>query len=62
MALVSGPGVCSVVVAEMFNKADSRLRKVMIAGVVKEFEDASRNNVKLEITGVNKVLLGGLLG
>ncbi|OJD16444.1 hypothetical protein AJ78_03385 [Emergomyces pasteurianus Ep9510] len=62
MALVSGPAVCSAVVAEMFNKADSRLRKVMIGGVVKEFEDASRSNVKLEIAGVNKVLLGGLLG
>ncbi|OAX77757.1 hypothetical protein ACJ72_07940 [Emergomyces africanus] len=62
MALVSGPAVCSAVVAEMFNKADSRLRKVMIAGVVKEFEDSSRSNVKLEIAGVNKVLLGGLLG
>ncbi|KKZ60392.1 hypothetical protein EMCG_04875 [[Emmonsia] crescens] len=62
IALVSEPSVCSVVVAEMFNKADSRLRKVMIAGVVKGFEDASRNDVKLELMGVNKVLLGGLLG
>ncbi|EQL31925.1 hypothetical protein, variant 2 [Blastomyces dermatitidis ATCC 26199] len=62
MALVSGPAVCSAVIAEMFTKADSRLRKVMIAGVVKEFEDASRSNVKSEIAGVNKVLLGGLLG
>ncbi|KLJ12654.1 hypothetical protein EMPG_12327 [Blastomyces silverae] len=62
MALVSGPAVCSAVIAEMFTKADSRLRKVMIAGVVKEFEDATRSNVKSEIAGVNKVLLGGLLG
>lgn len=61
MALVSGPAVCSAVIAEMFNKTDSRLRKVIFAGVVKEFEDASRSNVKSEIAGVNKVLLGGLL-
>ncbi|EEH17136.2 hypothetical protein PABG_07223 [Paracoccidioides brasiliensis Pb03] len=62
MALVSGPSVCTAVVGEMFNKADARLRKVMIAGVVREFEDASRSKVKSEAAGVSKVVLGGLLG
>ncbi|EEH37075.2 hypothetical protein PAAG_07493 [Paracoccidioides lutzii Pb01] len=62
MALVSGPSVCTAVVGEMFNKADSRLRKIMIAGVVREFEDASRSKVKSEAAGVSKVVLGGLLG
>ncbi|PGG97970.1 hypothetical protein AJ79_09025 [Helicocarpus griseus UAMH5409] len=62
MTLVSGPAVCTAVVGEMFTKADSRLRKVMVAGVVREFEDASRSHVKSEVAGVGKVVLGGLLG
>jgi hypothetical protein len=34
----------------------------MVAGAVREFEDASRNNVKNEVSGVNRVVLGGLMG
>ncbi|KAK2750215.1 hypothetical protein FQN55_002360 [Onygenales sp. PD_40] len=62
MTLISGPTVCTAVVGEMFTKADARLRKVMVAGIVKEFEDASRSHVKAEIAGVGKVVLGGLIG
>lgn len=62
MGLVSSPTVCTAVVGEMFAKADAKMRKVMIAGVVREFEDAGRSNVKSELNGVGRVVLGGLLG
>ncbi|KAJ5907970.1 hypothetical protein N7495_000652 [Penicillium taxi] len=60
--LVSTPSVCTVALGETFSKADARLRKIMVAGSVREFEDASRNSVKNEISGVSRVVLGGLLG
>lgn len=62
IALVSTPSVCTVALGEMFSKADAKLRKVIVAGVVREFEDASRNNSRNEINGVSRVVLGGLLG
>ncbi|KAJ5963350.1 uncharacterized protein N7479_003226 [Penicillium vulpinum] len=61
-SLVSSPTVCTVALGETFSKADARLRKIMVAGAVREFEDASRNSVKSEISGVSRVVLGGLLG
>ncbi|CAG8380184.1 unnamed protein product [Penicillium salamii] len=60
--LVSSPSVCTVALGETFSKADARLRKIMVAGAVREFEDASRNSAKSEIAGVSRVVLGGLLG
>ncbi|KAL1957069.1 hypothetical protein VTO42DRAFT_6327 [Malbranchea cinnamomea] len=60
--LVSSPTVCTAVVGEMFSKVDSKLKKVMIAGLVRELEDASRSSVKSELNGVGRVVLGGLLG
>jgi len=62
VALVSSPAVCTAAIGEMFAKADAKLRKVMIAGVVREFEDASRSGAKSEVAGVGRVVLGGLLG
>lgn len=61
-ALVSSPSVCTVALGETFSKADSRLRKIIVAGAVREFEDASRNSAKSEVAGVSRVVLGGLLG
>ncbi|KAJ5319431.1 hypothetical protein N7541_006198 [Penicillium brevicompactum] len=61
-ALVSSPSVCTVALGETFSKADARLRKIMVAGAVREFEDASRNSAKSEVAGVSRVVLGGLLG
>ncbi|KAF9883595.1 hypothetical protein FE257_003148 [Aspergillus nanangensis] len=62
ISLVSSPSICTVALGEMFSKADAKLRKIMVAGVVREFEDASRNNAKNEVSGVSRVVLGGLLG
>ncbi|OQD85486.1 hypothetical protein PENANT_c010G07836 [Penicillium antarcticum] len=60
--LVSSPSLCTVALGETFSKADAKLRKIMVAGAVREFEDASRNSVKNEVAGVSRVVLGGLLG
>jgi hypothetical protein len=46
----------------MFAKADARLRKVIVGGVVKEFEGAAREGGRREINGVQRVVLGGLMG
>jgi hypothetical protein len=61
MSLVSSPRECSPAVAEMFTKADARVRKIIVQGVVKEFEDSSRAGVKSEVAGVGRVVLGGLM-
>ncbi|PVH95522.1 hypothetical protein DM02DRAFT_537211 [Periconia macrospinosa] len=50
-----------VTVAELFNKADARVRKIILAGVVREFEESCRQGVKAEVGGVGKVVLGGLM-
>ncbi|KAJ5610053.1 hypothetical protein N7510_006772 [Penicillium lagena] len=62
ITLVSTPTICTVALGEAFSKADARLRKIMVAGAVREFEDASRTGVKNEVAGVSRVVLGGLLG
>jgi len=59
--IVSSPTTCGPGVGEMFAKADARLRKVIVAGIVKEFEDASRGGIKNEISGIGKVVLGALI-
>ncbi|KAA8644860.1 hypothetical protein EYZ11_007123 [Aspergillus tanneri] len=61
-SLISAPSVCTVSLGEMFSKADAKIRKITVAGIVREFEDASRNNAKNEVFGVSRVVLGGLLG
>ena len=62
VALVTSPSVCTPAVAEVFTKADARLRKVIVGGVVKEFEGAARENARREFLSVQKVVLGGLMG
>ena len=39
----------------------SKIRKIIVQGVVKEFEESSRSGVKSEVAGVGKVVLGGLM-
>ncbi|KAI9776458.1 MAG: hypothetical protein M1839_009569 [Geoglossum umbratile] len=61
MNLINSPALCTPSVHEMFSKADAKVRKVIVSGVVREFEDWSRTGVKTEIAGVGKVVLGGLI-
>ncbi len=46
----------------MFAKADARLRKVIVGGIVREFEGAAREGARREVGGVGRVVLGGLMG
>ncbi|KAI1418366.1 hypothetical protein F5Y13DRAFT_515 [Hypoxylon sp. FL1857] len=61
MTLLPTPKDCSPIIAELFTKADSKVRKIIIQGVVKEFEESSRAGLKQEVTNVGKVVLGGLV-
>lgn len=61
LALLPTPRECSASVAELFSKADARVRKIIVQGVVKEFEDTSRNGVRTEVATVGKIVLGGLM-
>ncbi|MCJ1454985.1 hypothetical protein MMC28_005338 [Mycoblastus sanguinarius] len=61
MSLIPSPAMCVPGTGETFSKADARLRKVIVAGIIKEFEDASRSGAKAEFAGLGKVVLGGLM-
>ena len=62
-ALVNSPDKVALQpgLGEIFAKADARVRRVLVQGVVKEFEDATRSGVKGEVASVGKVVLGGLM-
>lgn len=48
-------------VGDLFAKADARVRKTIVAGIVREFEGASREGIRVELASVGKVVLGGLV-
>lgn len=62
LQIVNSPIACSATVSEMFTKTDAKIRKVMVGGIIRDFETASRDIVKRELNGVQKVVLGGLMG
>ncbi|RGP66985.1 hypothetical protein FLONG3_8643 [Fusarium longipes] len=61
LALVPSTKECSAPVAELFTKADSRVRKIIVQGLVRDFEEQSRSHVKTEVATIGKVVLGGLM-
>ncbi|OBT83183.1 hypothetical protein VE02_07714 [Pseudogymnoascus sp. 03VT05] len=61
MSLLASPKDCNTLVADMFSKADGRIRKIIVQGVVKEFEDSCRVGAKSEVASIGKVVLGGLM-
>ncbi|KAI9734880.1 MAG: hypothetical protein M1834_001960 [Cirrosporium novae-zelandiae] len=61
LQLVASPVLCTPVVGEVFAKADARVRKAVVSGVVREFEEVERKGVREEIKGVGKCVLGGLM-
>lgn len=61
MTLIPGPEACVPGVAEAFAKADKQMRKVMLGGVVNEFGDNTRKEVKAEVGGLGKLVLSGLM-
>ncbi len=62
LQMINGPTACNATVVELFSKADAKIRKVMVGGIIKDFESASREKAKQELAGVQKVVLGGLMG
>lgn len=61
MDLVSGPESCTPSVGDAFGKADKAIRKILVANVVREFEDQTRAGIKQEMAGLGKLTLGGLM-
>ncbi|KAL7271188.1 hypothetical protein RUND412_006071 [Rhizina undulata] len=61
LQLIATPGACSGGVGEAFIKADQKVRRVVVQGVVREFEDACRGGIKRELAGVGKEVLVGML-
>ncbi|OBT65296.1 hypothetical protein VE03_04558 [Pseudogymnoascus sp. 23342-1-I1] len=61
MSLLATPRDCNTLIADMFSKADGRVRKILVQGVVKEFEDSCRVGAKSEVASIGKVVLGGLM-
>lgn len=60
LTLIPSPKA-SASVADLFNKVDAKVRKIIVQGVVKEFEEHGRTHVKAEVANVGKVVLGGLM-
>ncbi|KAK4150976.1 hypothetical protein C8A00DRAFT_17560 [Chaetomidium leptoderma] len=61
LSLVPTPRECNGTVAELFTKADSKIRKLFIQAVIREFEENGRAGVKSEVANVGKVVLSGLM-
>ncbi|KAL7623100.1 hypothetical protein AAE478_006779 [Parahypoxylon ruwenzoriense] len=61
MTLLPTPKDCTPVIMELFTKADTKVRKIIVQGVVKEFEDSSRTGLRQEVANIGKVVLGGLI-
>ncbi|SPN97705.1 uncharacterized protein DNG_01218 [Cephalotrichum gorgonifer] len=61
LSLVPTPKEFSTPVAEQFAKADTRVRKLVVLGPVKEFEESTKAHLRAELGSINKVVLGGLM-
>ncbi len=61
LSLVPTPRECGGGIGDLFTKMDGRVRKIIIQGVVKEFEDSTRSNAKAEVANIGKVVLSGLM-
>ena len=61
MKMVPSSAQCVPGVGETFIKADGKVRKILVNGIVKEFEDASRQGAKADMAGVGKIVLSGMM-
>ncbi|KAI5778281.1 hypothetical protein EDC01DRAFT_623033 [Geopyxis carbonaria] len=61
LTLVGTPALCAGGVGEAFVKADMKIRKHLMTGIVREWEEAVRVGVKREVQGVAKEVLAGIL-
>ncbi|OAA56788.1 hypothetical protein ISF_07304 [Cordyceps fumosorosea ARSEF 2679] len=61
LALMPTPRECSAPVAELFAKADAKVRKLIVQNMVKDFEEHSKAHIKSEVANIGKVVLSGLM-
>lgn len=61
MSLLPTPRECNGIVADLFAKADAKIRKIIVQGCVKEFEEYTRAGIRNEVASVGKVVLAGLM-
>ena len=61
LSLTADPSEVQPGIGEQFQKADGKIRKLLVQSIVREFEEESRRGVKREIGGLGKVSLGGLM-
>lgn len=59
--LVTSASICTPETADMFTKADGRIRRVVFQGIINDFVDYTRAGVKNEVAGISKIVLGGLM-
>ena len=61
LALMPTPESCAPGTAEAFAKADKQLRKLIVSGVVTEFESNTRKEARAEVGGLGRLVLSGLM-
>ncbi|ATY59025.1 hypothetical protein CCM_09553 [Cordyceps militaris CM01] len=61
LTLMPTPRECSAPVAELFAKADAKVRKLIVQNIVKDFEEHSKAHIKSEVANIGKVVLSGLM-
>ena len=61
LGLVASPEFAAPAVADLFVKADSRVKKILINSIVRDFESGTKQALRTEVAGVGKVVLGGLM-
>jgi hypothetical protein len=61
LTLVNSSAMCPPAVGDLFLKADQRIRRIVVVGTVKEWEEAVRAGVRREVGGVGREVLGGML-
>ncbi|KAF8541532.1 hypothetical protein BDD12DRAFT_828824 [Trichophaea hybrida] len=61
LTLVNSSAMCPPAVGDQFLKADQRIRRIVVVGTVKEWEEAVRAGVRREVGGVGREVLGGML-
>lgn len=60
--ILNTPSACNANVMDVFGKADAKIRRIMVGGILKDFGEAARDSAKKELNGVQKIVLGPLMG
>jgi hypothetical protein len=61
LKMVAGPEKCGPGLGEMFTKADGKMRKLVLVGVVKDLEEGARQVVRSQTAGLGRLIMEGLM-